>query len=151
MIKRFLLTGSIFISLYSIAQVPEDALRYSRYTIPTGTARSMAIGGALTGLGGDLTSAYYNPAGLALFKTNEFILSPGFTFNNNKSNYLGTTDKANESAFNFGTTGLVLASPSSGRGNWKNWSYGFSVNRVANFNNSATYNGLNNRSSYSEK
>jgi len=151
MIRRFLLTGSIFISLYSVAQIPEDALRYSRYTTPTGTARSMAIGGALTGLGGDLTSSYYNPAGLALFKTNEFILSPGVNLNNNKSNYLGTSDKENQSAFNFGTTGFILASPGSGRSNWKNWTYGFSVNRIANFKNSVTYNGVNNRSSYSEK
>jgi hypothetical protein len=151
MIKRILLSGFVFLSLYSVAQDPQDALRYSRFTTPVGTARSMAIGGALTGLGGDLSSAYVNPAGLALFKTNELVLSPGYTFNNNKSNYLGTGDKDNKSAFNFGSSGFIIASPSSGRSNWKNWTYGVAVNKLANFNNKVTYNGLNNKSSYSEK
>jgi hypothetical protein len=151
MIKKILLSGSVFLSLYSFAQEPQDALRYSRFTTPVGTARSMAIGGALTGLGGDLSSVYFNPAGLALFKTNELVLSPGYTFNNNKSNYLGTSDKENESAFNFGTSGIIIATPGSGRNNWKNWTYAISANKMANFNNTVTYNGLNNRSSYSEK
>jgi hypothetical protein len=150
MIKRILLSGFIFFSLYANAQEPADALRYSRFA-PIGTARSMAIGGALTALGGDISSTLVNPAGIALFKTNEIVLSPGFNFSNNKSNYLGSSDKAKESAFNFGTSGFILASASSGRSNWKNFSYAVAATRTANFNNRVTYNGTNTQSSYSEK
>ncbi len=150
MIKRILLIGFIFASLYSLAQEPADALRYSRFA-PVGTARSMAIGGALTALGGDISSTQVNPAGIALFKTNEFVLSPGFNLNNTKSNYLGSSDKDNKSAFNFGTSGFVIASPGSGRSNWKNFSYAVTANRTANFNNTVSFKGLNNQSSYSEK
>ncbi len=150
MTKRIILSGLVFFSLYASAQEPSDALRYSRFA-PVGTARSMAIGGALTALGGDISSTHVNPAGIALFKTNEFVLSPGFNLSNNKSNYLGTSDKANESAFNFGTSGFIIANPSSGRSNWKNFSYAVTANRTANFNNRVVYNGTNNQSSYSEK
>ena len=150
MTKRIILSGLVFFSLYASAQEPSDALRYSRFA-PVGTARSMAIGGALTALGGDISSTHVNPAGIALFKTNEFVLSPGFNLSNNKSNYLGTSDKAKESAFNFGTSGFIIANPSSGRSNWKNFSYAVTANRTANFNNRVVYNGTNNQSSYSEK
>lgn len=111
----------------------------------------MAIGGALTGLGGDISSVLVNPAGIGLFKTSEFVLSPGFNLNNNKSTYLGSRDKESQSGFNFGTSGLIGAVPGSGRSNWKNFTYAIAATRTADFNNRISYNGTNNQSSYSEK
>ena len=150
MMKRILLSGTIFLVLKTFAQEPADALRYSWLT-PSGTARSMATGGALTSLGGDITSTFVNPAGIALFKTGELVFSPGYTLNNNKSTYLGTVEKDNKNTFNIGTSGFIFASPGSGKSNWKNFSYSIAVNRTANFNNSYYYKGLNSISSYSEK
>jgi hypothetical protein len=150
MMKRILLSGTIFLVLKSFAQEPADALRYSLLT-PSGTARSMATGGALTSLGGDLTSTFVNPAGIALYKTGELVFSPGFTLNNNKSKYLGTTEKDNKNNFNFGTSGIIFATPGSGRSNWRNFSYSIAYNRTANFNNSYAFRGKNDISSYSEK
>ncbi|MBK8496486.1 MAG: hypothetical protein IPL50_16885 [Chitinophagaceae bacterium] len=53
----------LFISTFIFAQVPEDAIRYSFYP-QTGTARNMAIGGAMGSLGGDINATFVNPAGL---------------------------------------------------------------------------------------
>ena len=150
MMKRILLSGTIFLVLKSFAQEPADALRYSWFT-PSGTARSMATGGALTSLGGDLTSTFVNPAGIALYKTGELVFSPGFTLNNNKSKYLGTIEKDSKNLFNIGTSGIIFATPSSGRSNWRNFSYSIAYNRTANFNNSYAFRGRNDISSYSEK
>ncbi len=150
MMKRFLLSGTILLVMKSFAQDPSDALRYSWLT-PTGTARSMATGGALTSLGGDITSTFVNPAGIALFKTGELVFSPLYNLNNNKSSYLGSSEKDNKNNFNIGTSGLIFAIPGSGRSNWRNFSYSIAVNRTANFNNRYYYKGLNNTSSYSEK
>ena len=136
--------------LKSFAQEPADALRYSWLT-PSGTARSLAIGGALTSLGGDITSTFVNPAGIALFKTGELVITPLFNLNSNKSTYLGTSDKDKKNNFNLGTSGVIFATPGSGRSNWRNFSYSLAINRTANFNNSYSYKGLNNVSSYSEK
>src|SRR5882757_8624851 len=90
------------------AQLPEDALR-SSWTTPSGTARQQAIGGAMGSLGGEISAASVNPAGLGMYKTSEFVLSPGFRFLSDKSNYRGTgTSASAANNFNLGTSGLVL-------------------------------------------
>ena len=53
-----------------------------------GTARSRALGGAVTAMGGDLSAAYVNPAGLGLYRTSEVLFSPSFNFNSTKTDYL---------------------------------------------------------------
>lgn len=148
--KRILFAGLLLGSLYTQAQEPTDALRLSRYT-PTGSARAMAIGGAMTGLGGDISAANSNPAGIALFKTNELVLSPGFNFANNKGTYFGEKNKSADNALNYGMSGFVFATPSRRNGGWKNFSYAITATRTADFNNKIAFKGKNNRSSYSEK
>ena len=142
MIHRILPAIFLFSALGASAQIPEDALRYSWLT-PNGTARSTAFGGALTALGGDLQSVFVNPAGLGQFKTNEFVLSPGFSFSSNKSDYLGTAGKASRSGMALGTSGLIFGSP--------RWQFGLAVTQTANFRSNVSYSGTNNQSSYSEK
>ncbi len=133
------------------AQDVFDALRYSYPTL-SGSARSQSIGGANISLGGDISSAFTNPAGIAQFKTNEFVLSPGFNFNKYKINYNDTTTKGSKSKFNGGTSGLVL-SFGSGRysRNRNSTTLALAVNQSANFNSRFTFGGRNLNSSYSEK
>lgn len=148
--SRIVLFGLVLLSTDLFSQEPTDALRYSWLT-PSGTARSQATGGAMVSLGGDFTATFVNPAGIALYKTHELVLTPGFTFETNKGSYLGTTEKAKKSNFNYGATGVIFATPGSRNGSWRNFSFSFGLNRVADFNSKASYNGLNNQSSYSEK
>lgn len=148
--KRFLLSfTSLMCFLASIAQLPEDVLKYS-YFPQHGSARNMAIGGAMGSLGGDINALFVNPAGLGLYKTRELVLSPGFMFNNNKADFRGSNTTSNKSAFDIGTSGLVLGfnSPNS---KWTNQAFSFGINQTANFNNYVSYKGLNNQSSYSEQ
>src|SRR5258708_36760248 len=98
--KYFPLLG-LFLCLGAKAQLPEDALRAS-WTIPSGTARQQAIGGAMGSLGGDLTAGFVNPAGLGVYKTNEVVLTPGWRFLTDKTSYLGTNQSAADANnFNF--------------------------------------------------
>ena len=69
------------------AQLPEDALRMA-YIHPSGTAREQAIGRTMGSLGGDITANYINPAGLAFYRTNEIVISPGWNLNSIKTSYL---------------------------------------------------------------
>src|SRR5579872_4718025 len=80
----------VFLCLHASAQLPEDALR-SSWTFPGGTAREQAIGGVMGSLGGDITAAFINPAGLGLYKTSEIVFSPGWRFLTDKGSYLGQT------------------------------------------------------------
>src|SRR5579863_7415115 len=92
------------------AQLPEDALRMS-YTLPSGTAREQAIGGAMGSLGGDITANYVNPAGLGFYKTSEIVFSPGWTFNTANTDYLSTNTKGPyTNNFLLSTSGFVWGS-----------------------------------------
>lgn len=130
------------------AQLPEDVLRYS-YFPQSGTARNTAIGGAMGSLGGDINALYVNPAGLGMFKTREFVLSPGVALNRNKSKYRGTDTSNNNTAFGLGTSGFVFGYNTPGS-KWTNQAISIGVTQSANFNNRYSYSGTNNVSSYAE-
>lgn len=109
--KHILITGLVTsLSLSIHAQIPEDVLKYSWQPV-NGTARINAVGGAMGSLGGDITATFVNPAGLGFFKTTEIVLSPGFSFLKNKSDFRGTSTDGKSSGINFGPTGIV--------GGWK--------------------------------
>ncbi len=140
----------LFISLNIFAQEPADALRYSYLTGQGGTARNQAIGGAGASLGGEFTSLFLNPAGLGYYKTGDFIFSPTYRYNKNEASYLGNGTHASGGKLTLNTTGLVIPSGSN-RGKVRNVTVGLGFNRLADFNNSIYYHGINNNSSYSEK
>ncbi|MGN6492303.1 MAG: OmpP1/FadL family transporter [Agriterribacter sp.] len=149
--RKTLITAGLALSISgAFAQEPLDAIRYSWLT-SQGTARAQAIGGATTALGGDITSLYSNPAGLGLYKTGEFVLTPGFNFINNKSTYRGGNASDNKSGLTYGPIGLVYGIPSRGGGKWKNVALGIGISRSANFSNRIYVDGNNNQSSFSEK
>src|SRR6478752_5696069 len=137
--------GSFF-TLY--AQTPEEALRLG-WNTPGGTARYRAIGGAMGSLGGDITAAYVNPAGIGLFNTGEFVITPAFSFSNIKANFRGTDASAKKSAFDFGTIGFA-SGKSIREGVWTGRAISISINKTANFNNTVFYKGQNDLSSFSE-
>jgi len=147
--KRILLSLlAIPAVLSATAQTPDDVLRYS-YFPQNGSARSMAIGGAMGSLGGDINALYVNPAGIGLYKTREFVLSPGWSMYNNQVNFRGTDQTTAKNNFNLGTTGLVLGFNEPGS-KWTSQAFSIAVNQTANFNNHVSYNGSNNYSSYTE-
>ena len=130
------------------AQEPADALRYS-WTIQGGTARQQAIGGAMGSLGGDISATFVNPAGLAFYKTGDFVLTPRVQFGKNKSTYYDRTEKQPFSKFTWGTTGFVTGVGSDYR-KTKNVAVAFAYNRTADFNSDVLYRGENNQNSYSQ-
>jgi len=149
--KRYLLlTLSIFSLAFVKAQTPDDALRNSWF-IPNGSARFVATGGVMGSLGGDITAAHVNPAGLGLFKTNEFIISPQFNLNRNKFNFRGTDSFNKRNAIAYGTSGWVFGIPHGKGSKWTSSALSISVNQLASFNNHISYKGTNNYSSFSEQ
>ena len=118
--------------------------------MPGGTAREQAIGGAMGSLGGDITAAFVNPAGLGLYKTSELVLSPGWRFLTDKGNYLGTSTKAPAiSRFSMGASGAVFGYGGGDPG--MSNVFAISVNRMADFNSHIAYQGINTYSSFSEQ
>ncbi|MES1160413.1 MAG: hypothetical protein ABUM51_06640, partial [Bacteroidota bacterium] len=146
--QKPLLLISLLICQQLSAQLPEDALR-SAWTVPSGTARQQAIGGAMGSLGGEISSAFVNPAGLGVYKTSEVVLSPGFRFLTDKSNYLGASSSGKSAnKFNLGTSGAIFSY--TGR-NGNDNVFSVAVNQMANFNSNIYYKGENDYSSFSEQ
>ena len=131
------------------AQIPEDVIKYSYYP-QNGTARSLAIGGAMGSLGGDITAIYVNPAGLGNYKTGEFVFTPGLYFNNNKTTYRDLKDNSKKNNFGLGPIGLVFGSANSYNPS-SSTAFSIAFTQSANFNNVVQYKGFNNYSSYSEQ
>ncbi|HSR40345.1 MAG TPA: hypothetical protein VLL95_15650, partial [Phnomibacter sp.] len=131
-----LLTGLFSHGLF--AQSPDDALRYG-FPLMGGTARNMAIGGAMGSLGGDITAAHINPAGIGLYKNKEVVLSPGFKFYNNNFDYRTQQTQARENAFGYGTSGFVFGSQHDRSRNASSSAFSISVNQLANYNNRIEY------------
>ena len=149
--KKNLLYIFSLICISAAAQTPEDALRTAWFT-QNGTARNMATGGVMGSLGGDITANHVNPAGIGLFKTNEFVLTPGFALNNNKFKYRGTDTLNSKNNFNYGASGIILSSSYKGeRKKWTSSAFALSVNQVANYNNHIQFKGFNNFSSFTEQ
>ncbi len=133
-------------SIIAFAQDEIDALRYS-YLTTQGTARSIGFGSALGSVGGDFSSLSVNPAGIGVYRTSDVMITPAIRFNSTEGTYLGKTTTDNNTRFNFNNLGVVFTKAQKGRryanSNWKTFSFGFGVNRVADFNRDYTYKGLN--------
>lgn len=133
-------------SYFAFSQTPEDALRLSWFHL-NGTARNQAIGGAMGSLGGDASANFTNPAGLAFFKTSDFILTPSFQSAKGKSDFRGTVNNGNSKKTGvLGTSGLIFG----GFGNRARNSFGITVTKLADFNQTVYYKGQNDYSSFAE-
>src|SRR5450759_3251778 len=131
----------LFAITNTYAQEPVDALRYS-WTTQSGTARNQAIGGASGSLGGEFSTLFINPAGLGFYKTNEFVLTPGYSLKNFSSTYKTNSESSNNNNFNLGASGLLISSPTPQRP-IKSFTFAIGVNRIADFNKHIYYKGQN--------
>ena len=89
---RFWISAAMILLLIAPlhAQNEDNAISYS-YDRPTGTARSIGLGGAMGALGGDYSAIGINPAGIAIYRSSEFGFTPSIMFNETESNYYGTS------------------------------------------------------------
>lgn len=136
----------VCLSQYQLtAQGYADFTRIMSQQEINGTARILGIGGSKTALGGDISTISGNPAGLGFYNSSEFSISPGFRYISNESGYLGTTTSDENDNFYLANAGVVIhKTPKSPRSNgFRGGAFGFGTNRIANFNNHITYQGLN--------
>lgn len=137
--KNIILTLALSLSFSAalLAQNAEDALRYSGYSL-TGSSRFISLSGAIGSIGGDLSSINYNPAGMGIYKTSEYMFAPRYLHNKNEASYSGNYNYDTRDNLNFGMVGLVSSLKLFNRVNpdapgWKYAQFGFSINRVDNY------------------
>lgn len=142
----FLLTIALFSTSFLQAQNEEDALRYSRQFI-TGTARSVGMGGAMGAIGGDFTSLSINPAGIGVYRSGEFTISPSLNWNTTQSDFLGNKVNQTRYGMRLGNIGYVFTNKSEKETGIVSTSFGIGYNQINNFNQQILMTGTNNSSS----
>lgn len=151
-----LLIAAVANSLY--AQNESDALRHSM-TAPTGTARSLAMGGAFSAAGADISSATLNPAGLALYRRSEFVITPSFKLVNSNASYLDGTGSGSNQNLGVANWGIVFHNPvyyDNGRNlvqpekGLMSFTFAFGYNQIENYHSEISASGYNEYSSITD-
>jgi len=127
-----------------------EALTFSQ-TQFNGSARIQGIGGAQVALGGDISSALSNPAGLGFYNRSEFSLTPSLNFFRSDAKYDGdnnTSILSESENFNFNQLGVVInRTREESEDGFRGGSFAITLSRTNSFKNEFTYDGFSKGSS----
>ncbi len=136
----FLLTTMSFFS--QVRNYDETALLFSQENIK-GTARFTAMSGAFGALGGNLSAANVNPAGLAIFNNSEASITLNNSNNGLSSNFYNSKNTSNDSNLDFTQGGAVLILTNNNT-YWSKFAVGINITNVNNFDTNYRIHGNNN-------
>ncbi len=92
-----------------------DMFSVAQTQFSMGTARSAAMAGAFTSLGGDFASLSINPAGLGMYRANELTITPMLNFSRSRTN-AADFEGNSKNRFSLGSMGVVLKLRESDKG-----------------------------------
>ena len=150
----FLVVAALLTSLSASAQsfggllidhdgmMSSDVYTMSQTNFGFGTARSMAMAGAFTSLGADMSAMSLNPAGLGMYRSNEISITPMISFQRSDNSAASPTsgfqnwaiDGNGTNRFSLGNVGVVFNGYESGDTNLVSINFGIGYNRIADFN-----------------
>ena len=123
-----------------------DALRFSQTSLG-GSTRVQSMGGVQVSLGGDLSSALSNPAGLGMYNRSDLSISSNILIQTNSSDYLGNTTANTGTYFSIAQAGVALQSDSENEGNFISGTFAITLTRINDFNGDYSLSGTNNQTS----
>lgn len=115
---RFILITVLFLPFGVFAQNEGDILRYSEFG-HGGSAKFLAMSGAVGALGAEFSGLNYNPAGLGLFRKHQMSLTPTFTSTSANTDFLNNTNEELKLGFKFNNLGIALANKPESSTDWK--------------------------------
>lgn len=145
--KYTLLLCNFSLTTMLFGQNEEDVYRYSQLQFG-GSARSQGVAGAFGAVGADFSVLSTNPAGMGRYRESDFSFSPTLNFSSNQTTFRGNITLDNKQNFNFNNIGIVGVSKASAESPsmWRAVQFGFGYNKLANFNNRYTIEGVSNNS-----
>lgn len=132
------------------AQTMYDALTLSENSY-NGTARSIALGNALTAVGGDLGSLTLNPAGSSVAGYSQFTITPNISvssFTTTGTDGMNDEVSTNHTRFNLYNIGTIINVDTGNQFGIKNFSFGFVANSAANYLGEMFGSGINSNTSF---
>ena len=114
------------------AQTTDELLQLGTHEIQ-GTARFTGLGGAFNALGGDFGSLSTNPAGIAIYRSSEFVVSPALTLNNATTDFRGESLSNSRTHFGLSNIGYVSTFLTQKSEGLVSVNFGLGYNKAANF------------------
>lgn len=112
--------------------MPADMLELSQTQFNFGTARAMAMAGAFTSLGADLSSMSINPAGLGMYRRSDVSITPLLSVSKSSTDAApyGSNSRTRFGLSNFG----IVIHAYEGTGALTSLNVGFGYNRLSDLN-----------------
>lgn len=132
----------LFSGLQAQNQTFYDALIGSQQEV-NGTARFMAVGGAMGALGGDASTVSFNPAGIGVYRSSEITITGNLHWTNTSMGQLSPTNHINANLSNVAYIGTWLNPDNKGL---VTFNFGVTYNRLKNFSREGRYSGESNGS-----
>lgn len=104
--KKIMLLAAAAIPAIAIAQSGTNVALMSERDL-RGTARYMAMGGAFTALGGDLSTLGLNPAGIGIYRSSEIGITADLNFQSFGTTAPSVSSTVNQTRFNINNLGYV--------------------------------------------
>ena len=142
------LIGLLFVGIFSSSVIAQDISDVGIYSVQkfNGSARVAALGNAFGAVGADIGGININPANIALFRSDYYSITPGIQIINSNSDYLGNNTSSTKLNFFIGNMGIVKSRKTATDNTnsvLKSYNYGFTINKVNNFQNKITGSGFN--------
>lgn len=131
--KGILAAGSLMLAMAVNAQNAYDAERVLGSDL-NGTARFVGMGGAMSALGGDISVMGTNPAGIGIFRSNDFSASFGFNSTSTESSFNRTGMKEDKTRASFDQIGFVYTHKIGNNTSLRYVNFGFNYHKSKNFN-----------------
>lgn len=114
------------------AQTVYDAAKITNKDL-NGTARFVGMGGAMGALGGDISTIGTNPAGIGVYRSNDAMVSFGFSSYGTESNYVGNKMNSDKMRGSFDNAGFVLSSKIGNATALRYVNFGFNYHKAKSF------------------
>ncbi len=141
--KYFLVLSFLFLmGAAGYSQTFADALRYSQFDF-LGSNRTLGVNGSMSALGADFSTASVNPAGIGMFRSSTFAITPGVISNNNEARLIGERNEAiseTDSKVDLFNAGIVFFNDPV-NSNWTTANFAISFQRLASFNRKVVFEG----------
>ena len=121
-------------SIYDAATIAQKDLN--------GTARFVGMGGAMSALGGDISTIGTNPAGIGIYRSNDAMLSFGYSAVGTESEYDGFRSEADKNRWSFDNMGAVISTKIGNVTPLRYVNFGFNYHKTKSFYRNMSMEGL---------
>ncbi len=141
--KKFMLTGAFtLLTVVGVnAQTIYDGGNFAQKDL-NGTARFVGMGGAMSALGGDISTMGTNPAGIGIYRSNDFMTSFSFSAYGSESNYNGSKLSLDNNHWAFDNIGLVFSTKIGNQTPLRYVNFGFNYHKTKSFYKNLSMEGL---------